>query len=132
MNRGAATGNSGLYRSAKEGLTGGRSPGTAGTALGADQTSPDGVADQSGGAMDLQFLRDALAVGLGGLGGDAELGGGLLRRQTLGDQTQKLQLPGRQRVVRGRSVATRSVPARPRIRWAHVHGPPGNVAHRLD
>src|SRR5207249_4324492 len=118
MNRGAALGNSGLLRGATEGLARGRSPGTARTALGADQTGPDGVPDQARGAMDLQLFGDALTVALGGLDGDAELGGGLLRRQALGDQTQQLQLPGRQRVVRGRSVATRFLPSRPRIRGA--------------
>src|SRR5437762_14366248 len=104
MNRGAALGNSGLLRGATEGLARGRSPGTARTALGADQTGPDGVPDQARGAMDLQLFGDALTVALGGLDGVAELGGGLLRRQALRDQTQEPHLPGRHRPAPGTAV----------------------------
>ena len=69
-----------------------------------DQPAADGVADEAGDLVDPQLEHEATAVGLGGLHGDSQHLGDLLRRPALGHQLQNLTLARGERVAGGSAL----------------------------
>src|SRR5206468_11957319 len=69
-----------------------------------DQPAADGVADEAGDLVDPQLEHEATAVGLGGLHGDSQHLGDLLRRLALGHQLQNLTLARGERVAGGSAL----------------------------
>src|SRR5438552_1021363 len=67
----------------------------------------DGVADQTGHAMDAEAVHELGAVSLHGLKGDVEAARDFLVRMTFGDELKHLPLPGCEHRVRARALRVR-------------------------
>src|SRR5437899_12179683 len=67
-------------------------------ASGLDDPPADGVADETGGPVDVELGHQPAPVRLGGLDGHSQERGSFLRRLALRNELQDLALPGTQRV----------------------------------
>lgn len=61
---------------------------------GFDEPALDGEAGETGNVMDIEFIHDIGAVGIGGLGADLEFLCDILGRITFGDQLKDFAFAG--------------------------------------
>ena len=97
-----------------------------------DDAPPDGVANEAGRVVNLEFVHDSGSVGLGALHGEAQERGDLLRRVSLGKQLKRMALPGRQRIRRQIAAGQITVDDDPGHGGAQIDTAPGDHPYRLD
>ena len=86
-----------------------------------DDAASDGVADQAGRFMNVEFLHEPGAVRLCGFHTNAEDGGSIFGRLALGNQLKHLTLANGQKVLGRRRLGTVGFDQGPRDAWTEIN-----------